>query len=56
MNQPLEGEALYIELKKLDEDVQSFLSILMSEDRWAKRFGCGAIASSLRCVKIPILV
>jgi hypothetical protein len=48
INSPLESGAQYAELKKLDENVQSFLSLLMNEDRWARRFGCGAIAHSIR--------
>jgi hypothetical protein len=48
----LEREVLYAEITKLDDDVRSFLSLLMSEDRWARRFGCGAIAHSLRYVVI----
>jgi hypothetical protein len=50
IRQPSNEGAWYLELKELDDEVQSFLSVLMSEERWARRFGCGAIASCIRFV------
>lgn len=54
-NHVREQEEQYGELRKLDADVQDFLSLLMNEDRWTVRFGCGAIANSVRFGTIKIV-
>jgi hypothetical protein len=41
----------WLRLRELDGEVQNLSSLLMQDEKWAKRYGFGAIASNIRYVR-----